>query len=286
MPIPGAPAPWFIASALDGNPRWVFESAGGRNCLLLFYGSASHPETAAALQAVLRRRALFDDQRAAFFGVTIDPSDAAERRIAQLLPGIRHFLDYDRAISIAYGASPEGGAPQGEYRPHFLLLDRTLRIVERFPLDAADAALDATAALERAPRQDWAPVIMVPAHLRAEVCEQLIQLYQTHGGEPSGFMRDVEGKTRVVVDTGFKRRRDHARSRTSSSAARLLQRMRARLSPAITRAFAFEPTRIERYIVARYDAGEGGYFRPASRQHHQGHCASPLRGDDQPQRRL
>jgi predicted 2-oxoglutarate/Fe(II)-dependent dioxygenase YbiX len=38
-------------------------------------------------------------------------------------------------------------------------------------------------------------------------------------------------------------------------------RLNARLSPEIRRAFNFNPTRIERYIVACYDGADQGFFR-------------------------
>src|SRR5215204_4514767 len=98
------PAPWFHAQALSGSPRYAFDTVAGRWVLMLFAGSAARPETQAALELVARHRRLFDDQRACFFGVTVDPADAAMGRIDQSLPGIRWFLDYDGAVSKAYGA--------------------------------------------------------------------------------------------------------------------------------------------------------------------------------------
>lgn len=258
--LPGEPAPWFTAPALDANPNWVFSSIGGLTCLMLFHGSAAQPEAAAALAAVAARRDLFDDQRAAFFGITIDPTDAREKRIAQQLPGLRHFLDYDRKVSALYGACPSGAAEQISYRPHFLLLDRTLQIVARFGLNEVAAALDATAALAAAPRQDWAPVIEVPRILEPEICEQLIAGYRGGGGEVSGFMREIEGKTRLVVDPEFKRREDWTIADPKLRQA-LVARLRTRLVPAIRRAFQFEATRVERYIVARYAEDDAGFFR-------------------------
>lgn len=38
-------------------------------------------------------------------------------------------------------------------------------------------------------------------------------------------------------------------------------RLQRRLVPQIAKAFQFHATRIERYIVARYDAAEGGHFQ-------------------------
>ena len=75
-------------------------------------------------------------------------------------------------------------------------------------------------------------------------------------------LKDIFGaycKTIGVIDD-FKRRRD-----TTLTDETLLQtlrfRIQARLAPEILKAFQFEATRIERYIVACYDAADGGYFR-------------------------
>ena len=74
-------------------------------------------------------------------------------------------------------------------------------------------------------------------------------------------MRERDGKTVLVRDHGHKRRRDYTiTDEQVRSAARA--RIRRRLIPEIRKAFQFEATRMERYIVACYDAGEGGYFRP------------------------
>jgi len=261
LPDPGELAPWFTAPTIDGNPNWVFSSVGGLVCLLYFYGSAAQPEAAAGLRSVAARRGLFDDQNIAFFGVTIDPTDANEQRVAQQLPGIRHFLDFDRKVSTLYGACSAEATQQVSYRPYFLLLDRTLQVVARFAANEANAAIDAAEALARVPRQDWAPVLEVPRILEPEICAALVAGYRRGGAEPSGFMREVDGKTRMVVDPGFKRRSDWHIANPALRGA-LVARMRTRLLPAIKRAFQFEVTRVERYIVARYAAGEGGFFRP------------------------
>ena len=153
------------------------------------------------------RRDLFDDEDACFFGITVDPADAETGRIGQQLPGIRFFLDYDREVSRRFGAADAEGKA---YRPHWLLLDQTLRVAGLYPLDQAEAALDALAALAGAPpAQDWAPVITVPDMLEPELCRRLIDLYEADGGEDSGFMRDVGGKTRLLLDPKHKVRRDY-----------------------------------------------------------------------------
>jgi predicted 2-oxoglutarate/Fe(II)-dependent dioxygenase YbiX/peroxiredoxin len=253
----GEAAPWFRAPALSGSAGYAFDTAGGRAVLLLFFGSAGQAGAREALAKVQARRALFDDRRAAFYGVTIDPGDAAKKNIRQQIPGIRFFLDYDRAVSGAYGAVAEDGR---EYCPHWLLLDHVLRVAGRFPIGEADAALAAFASLVAAPpAQDWAPVITVPNVLEPELCRQLIDLYEASGGEESGFMRDVGGKTRLMLDTLHKVRRDHL-IEEPALARQLNLRIVQRLLPMVLRAFSFQATRIERLLVGCYEAETGGHF--------------------------
>jgi predicted 2-oxoglutarate/Fe(II)-dependent dioxygenase YbiX/peroxiredoxin len=254
---PGEAVPWFRAAALNGSPAYAFDIAGGRVVLLLFFGSAAEPASADALARVMALRALFDDRQAAFFGITVDPRDAAEGRIRQQLPGLRFFLDYQRQLSAAFGAALDDGG----YRPHWLLLDRTLRVAGCFALDEGEAALAAAAALAIAPpAQDWAPVIAVPDVLEPELCRRLIHAYEADGGEESGFMQDEGGKTRLIVDPSHKIRRDFL-IEEPSFARQLNLRLVHRLLPMVSRAFSFTATRVERLLVGCYEAETGGHFR-------------------------
>jgi predicted 2-oxoglutarate/Fe(II)-dependent dioxygenase YbiX len=105
-----------------------------------------------------------------------------------------------------------------------------------------------------------APVLIVPRVLEPEFCRELIRCYEDVGGGRSGVMRVQDGKTVGVIDA-FKSRRD-ARIPPGPLQDRLRASVVQRLLPEVEKAFQFRATRIERYIVARYDAAEGGYFRP------------------------
>ena len=105
-----------------------------------------------------------------------------------------------------------------------------------------------------------APVLIVPRIFEPEVCRRLIDHYDAVGGRVSGVMREIDGKTVGVVDD-FKRRRD-ADVVDEHFQAALKMMVRRRLLPEIRKAFQFQVTRMERCIVACYDAREGGYFRP------------------------
>ena len=253
----GDHAPPFSAAALDGSPTYRFDTVAGRHVLMLFFGSGTQAPAGEALAVVRRYRGLFDDERACFFGVTVDPSDAAERRIAQQLPGIRFFLDYERKISNLYGACADD-----HYRPYWLLLDPALQVIGTFPVNEGEAAVAALRERIAAPFPEttWAPVLMVPHVLEPEMCQHLIGLYEQNGGEESGFMRDVKGKTTLIVDPSHKQRRDYSIEDERLRSA-LIARIKRRLNPAIEKAFRFNATRIERYLVACYEAG-AGHFRP------------------------
>ncbi|HYI38717.1 MAG TPA: 2OG-Fe(II) oxygenase [Allosphingosinicella sp.] len=257
--LPGEPAPWFRAKAIGGSDNYVFDTAAGRYLLLLFFGRATEEGAAEALACVARHRALFDDVNACFFGVTSDPDDEAAGRVAQQLPGIRFFLDPDGGLAKRFGAGP-GGEGAAERR-HWLLVDPMLRAVGAYPLEAGEAAVAGLAkAMAQMPLPDWAPVLMAPNILEPGLCERLIAHHRETGGEPSGFMREVGGKTVLITDPHHKMRRD--REIADEDLCGLLRaRILARLVPMVKRAFQFEATRMERYIVGAYPAGEG-HFRP------------------------
>lgn len=255
----GEAAPGFTAPTLNGNQNYTFDCAAGRPILMLFLGSGSWELGAKALAEVACRADLFDDERASFFGVTIDPNDVLQGRIARRLPGIRWFLDYDLAVSRLYNAvhSEEAGP---RYLPYWLLLDSTLRAVARVPIDQAERIFGSLEALiAMGSEQSSAPVLMVPRVFEPELCRELIRVYDTEGGKDSGFMRTHQGMTVPFIDHSFKRRAD---CHIADAALRdiLLDRMRRRLVPQIVRAFNYHPTRIERWMVACYDSEQGGFF--------------------------
>jgi len=267
----GEPAPWFVARS-TGNPRFTFHTAAGRYVALCFVGAAGHPLAAAALAELAQRRAVFDDLKASFFGVSIDPTDEAQGRVADSLPGLRWFWDHDLAVSRLYGAATPGAPgqddipPQGHvaYRPFWLVLDPQLRCVFSAPITQTGAVLDFIAAApdlaDHAGAPLHAPVLILPRVFEPDLCRRLIQAYEADGGQASGFMRDVDGKTRLILDPAHKQRSDHELADLALRQA-VAGRIRDRLVPEVAKAFQFQATRMERYLVGCYDAAEGGHFR-------------------------
>jgi predicted 2-oxoglutarate/Fe(II)-dependent dioxygenase YbiX/peroxiredoxin len=271
MPVPlpfrpGDPVPMFRAPASNGNPAYDFASVAGRYIVLGLLGSARQEVVRRALAAVLAERHLFDDERASLFGVSADPHDETSGVLREALPGIRFFWDRDQAISRQFGAlrATSDGQP-AVYRPFWLVLDPLLRVLACLPLTQSGRMLQLMAGLPpleaHAGCRLHAPVLILPRVFEPDFCRELIALYERHGGRESGFMREIDGKTTIALDPGFKRRADYdIDDEAVRGAAR--ERILRRVVPAIEQAYQFRATRMERYIVACYDAEQGGHFRP------------------------
>lgn len=263
MLSPGDPAPWFYVRSTV-NSRFSFNTVGGRYIVLCFFGSTARPDARRVLDDVQKHKDRFDSSEAIFLGVSVDPEDEKQQRLTQDHPGIIWFWDFDRSVSRNYAAAPvDATAP---YQPHTLVLDPTMRVVAAFPLDVepekhVERVLEVIAAQPTvASLQAFAPVIVVPRVFEPELCRTLIKVYEQQGGIESGFMRDVGGKTVRIFDYGHKRRKDC--DVTDPELIRSCQaRLVRRLVPEIHKAFQFHATRIERHIVACYDAATSGHFK-------------------------
>ena len=236
------------------NPNYVVDSAAGRFLLLGLFSDLDDDQLRVAIGQASRYRTVFDDEHLCFFGLL--PDRAPWRgRVKDQLPGIRWLFD----------TRQDGNPLQAGPEQRWVLLDPSLRVLAVVGETDAPRLLDG---LQRLPDPDrhggslsHAPVLLVPRLFEPDFCQTLIDHYDAKGGRPSGFMREIDGVTRLVHDTSHKRRSDVLLQNEA-----LIQAVRARiahrLAPEITKAFQFTATRIERYLVSRYDAATGGYFRP------------------------
>ncbi|MBS0333861.1 MAG: 2OG-Fe(II) oxygenase [Proteobacteria bacterium] len=250
----GEPAPWFTA-ATPSNPEFLFDTVAGRYVLLAFLPKEDGEAAAAALAALSRHREMFDDETISAFIVTRDPATAAT---AQDMRGLRWFLDLDGQVSRRFGVLGADGAEN----PIWLLLDPSLRLMGHVRLANAQTLFGHLARL--GPPSDHAgvplhaPVLTVPRVFEPELCERLIALHQADGGRFTGVMRD-EGDRTVAVMDDLKKRRDILVDDAELQGL-LRERLTRRLFPMIARGLGFEATRIERYVVACYDATDGAVF--------------------------
>lgn len=266
-----------------GDPLGLFTAAGaarpdfqigyvaGRYLLLCFMGSSAAPGWDGAMRCLQARRALLDDRFASFFGISIDQQhDASRACIPDQLPGIRFLIDTDRSASVANGALPVDAAGQAvSYRRFWMLVDPMLRVIATLPFAGPDggagAALDLLAAQPPLDRfcgvAQQAPILVLPRVFEPALCADLIARYRAQGGVQSGFMRAVDGRTVGMHDPGFKSRRDLL-IQDEATITTLKNRILRRVVPEIAKAHMFQATRMERYLVACYDAAEKGHFAP------------------------
>ena len=267
---PGDPAPWFYQRSCS-NPRYAFNQAAGRNIVLCFFASAADPRGRAALQAVFANRRYFDDTRACFFGVSFDPADESEQRVRDSMPGLRFFWDFDGTISRLYGSIPrESGVAKGDpitVRRFWVVLDPTLRVTAVIPFATDGSDRDVLfGLLDGLPEPGriggielHPPILFLPNVFEPQFCRRLISVYEQHGGEESGFMREVDGKTVASHDHSHKRRKDY--SITDQDLRKVTQVLiERRVVPEILKAHQFKVTFMERFIVACYAAEDGAHF--------------------------
>lgn len=250
----GDMAPEFTATSRT-NPAFHFSTVAGRHVLLgiLPRAPAARDAAIAAAAPLLPR---LDGRFLAGFFVAREPM--GDTVPADQLPGQRWFFDPEDLIAPQFHLEAEEAA--------WLLLDPALRLVERAPIDRPAAlfariaaglpALDAYAGATLV-----APVLIVPRVFEPDFCRRLIDLYEARGGQRSGVMRDVDGRTVGVIDD-MKSRRDVSLKDDPELRAQIVARLERTVGPMIRRTFQFHATRIERYVVSCYDAAEGGFFSP------------------------
>jgi len=261
---PGDPAPWFTQRA-SSNDRYHFGTVAGRYLVLAFFASSTRSAFSEVRRLIESARALFNDTHLAFFGISADAAD--EERLKASLPGIRYVWDGDGTVSRLYGSLPLDPAPAEARRDLWFVLDPALRI--RAVTGITSGSANELGALlrhlppvaEHAGVEVPAPVLYLPGVLEPELCAELVQIYTRGGGEDSGFMRQVDGRTVLVVDHAHKRRMDHVIT-DAGVRERLWQRFERRVFPEIKKAYQFDVTRMERFLVACYEAEQRGHFQP------------------------
>ncbi|WP_417460731.1 2OG-Fe(II) oxygenase [Kordiimonas sp.] len=258
----GEAAPMFKALS-PFNPSFDFSSVAGRYIALVFFGSSRNPRSSEVLGKIAAGPA---KKGALYFGVTNHKEDFDADIVKKAFPHGHIFCDENWDIAKQYGLvskREEDGATV--FKPCWFLLDPTLRVYAAGELERIDRLAKVIAGLPPADHhathvEPWAPVLVVPRVLSTQFCKQLIQHYVD--GEPgeSGFMRVKDGRTVPVFDHSFKRRMD-IKIQDEALKTELRVSLQRRLVPQIKKAFQFEATRIERYIVACYDSESQGFFK-------------------------
>lgn len=242
------------------NPKFALGSIAGRYVLICVASDLSNQTTTAALTALAALP--IDENRRFAILFCNDPAMERDPIVQSLGQTCLIVPDAQRQAARKLGLADERHHPKGRW----LLLDPTLRVLGLWPHDQGAKALAAfnttpdPAAHAGVPLH--APVLIVPRIFEPGFYEQLIAYYEAKGGAASGTTHENDhGRTYVALNENFKRRFD-CEIEDAVLREGAMQRIYWRLAPEIERAFAFRPTRMERYIVACYDSASGGFFRP------------------------
>lgn len=271
--LPGDAVPYFYCKTTF-NPKFCFDSIGGRYLVLCFYASTQIPKNQKVIEFITKKmRHHFNDDKIGFFGICVDPKDPRDGLVRDMMPGIRYFWDFDFELSKLYGAMEEGSEDPSsgilKYTSFTLVLDPNMRVIKNIPMeDAKEHNKILGDLLETLPEvNDYAgvpitaPILVIPRVLEPEFCRKLIGIYHREGATESGSMIEKDGKTIGKIDYSFKRRRD-CNIEDKEIKEGINQRVGRFILPQIEKAFQFNVTRIERYIVACYRDGSRGFFKP------------------------
>lgn len=261
--------PWFDVGDLapvvelrsaDGRTKPITRMAGRTAVVHVAVGPADPAPVAAALAA---RAGEFADAGADLYLVRHGGPEAVAGSPSDGLTALA-----DPAGALAHNLHLE--------KPTTVVFDRASRLAAVLPLDdapgdgpAGHAETCLALVRDRLPPERFregppvqAPVMVIPNVLSPEWCRWLIQVHDRKGNAPSGFLQQVKGESVLLSDDEVKVRRDHVVPEGSPLEAEIRHIFSRRVIPEIARATHSPIQRHELFKIVRYEAEEGGHFRP------------------------
>lgn len=262
----GDTLPEIVGPCSNGNDRFHFTNIAGPYLILSFFDSLQAPGVRPLLENVYANIGAFRQAyQTRFIGVSTDPRDAEDPLCKGKNQDTAFIWDFDREISQRFGCYDD----PNEFKAFTLVLDPSQRIIEVIPFYPIEKQLERILwHLAHMPPPELhagppmhAPILILPRLFSGDFCQYLIKYYHSHPQSDSGFMNQVGDKT--IYDSGahHKKRRDCTIDERPV-VEYIKQTLERKLFPQVYRAFQFQPTHIERYIVACYNAETGGYFHP------------------------
>lgn len=261
---PGDCMPQAEFHCADGS-RFQTSSLGGDYLLLYFVAPDMHG-ILTSLPGILRQAVAQRDPANARL-VVVHPSAPCPLQPTDT-PAARDAFDPGMTVFQKFGAAPLGATEHTGVHALAVLFDPMQRLIAskliRSEQDGQSilSVLDAQPPLERfSGRRLHAPVLYLPRVFSPELCAALIQRYHAQHCELTGVMRVIGGITIGVRDPSFKRRRD-CLIEDMALKRRIQLRIRSAVLPQLRKAFGFDATRMERYLVGCYSAHDAGHFAP------------------------
>ena len=260
---PGDPAPWF-QQATSRHANYKFHTAAGRYVVLGFVATTSDTIGAQVLAGVRRHAEVFANDTVSSFLVSHDPADGS----ITVPESVTAIWDFDGLVGQLYGSLPKAAGQQAAARRFWMVLGPTLRVKALFPIVGPDGSIPEAliSYVKTLPPPDLAtgveiqaPILYLPEVFEAGFCRDLIAYHQARGGHETGVMRQSGAETIEVIDRTIKSRIDCVVDDPRLTGYLQMAIMR-RVVPEIHRAFQFDVRYMERYLVGRYAAEDGGHF--------------------------
>lgn len=264
MPLQLHDVPRFLSLRVpaSNHPDFLVGNMGGKLILLHFAAGSLSSEAGQTHADRLMRLTDPWNQSHALITAIVTPDGADCPVPAKRWPTSPAVFFYDQAGEMAHTFEvPE--TAQGTRLPTTYLLNNRSQVIASIIHPDPEVHLATLA--------DWlpklapvlsavspAPVLVLPGVFDPSLCDELIDGFERDNREPSGYMVEVGGKTVGQIDPDRKQRRDWVISDPTLE-RRLLAAVQRRVMPEVEKAFQFNITRMERYLVARYDAGAGHF---------------------------
>lgn len=240
--------------------------------MLCFLPTNVNAATLRLLEYLSAQAPVFEAESVMIFAVTRGDGDSGMSDAARSWLKGKTLFDRAGRVFRAYDV-PDPSPPRDEAAAGVLtyLVDRRMRVDRR--VDTPSALVHVGEILswvryrERTDAVDveqpdfggFAPVLMIPGVFEPDFCRLVLSWFAAAPKYDSGFMHQSGENTVGMIDYARKRRTDVMLKDYEQRLA-IQNRLARRVFPEMGRAFQYQVTRIERYVVACYDSSQGDHF--------------------------
>jgi predicted 2-oxoglutarate/Fe(II)-dependent dioxygenase YbiX len=256
--------PGFVVES-SVSKEFNFDLLAGHRVALVFIGDGRSEQAQNLSDALVSLQSFLKSMSIFCYITTWDRTACEEPRMDALRNAFAFYWDSDRKIHQEYGMSVADDAPDESVG--VFVIRENLRLHEKLsaaPSDLLARRLKASISrlptpMSFQPAEPQAPVLQIPEVFDRSFCRVLCDHYRARGGTASGFMRDVNGVTKTLLNPKHKRRRD-CEVDDDAMIVHIRAMLQRRVRPEIKKAFAFDVNRIERFTIGCYDAEDFGFF--------------------------